>query len=195
MKVLLSILSLFVFVIVFYIYFILNEEVQNLIKLDVSQKESESSIILKVRLINKGIIPFPFYSGLLPWENYNIFQVVGIPFVQKNINIVYHDIIKQHFTISDPFTNLKFLFPMETVEGYINLNHRFSKKDMDLLKQKNTLICWGYPFSRYGEINFHWYQGYVISQIQDSKKLNISKAIKNNYNEKCSSVLTRVEGK
>lgn len=108
-------LSLFVLIIVlimiFCIDFMLDKERYHSIELDVSLERSESSILLHVRLTNKGIMPFPFYSGLLPWENDNIFQIVAIPFIQKDDQIVYQDIIKQHFFIADPVSSLKFIFP------------------------------------------------------------------------------------
>jgi len=190
-----SIFSLFVLILIFHTEFVLAKERYNPIELEASLEKREGSIFLHVKLTNKEkILPFPLRSGVLPWESYNLFYLVMIPFVHQDNDIVYHSIIKQKFIMENPVFNLKFLFPGKTIEGYIALNERFSTKTMDSLKQKNLLICWGYPLI-YGlyKTTFHWYQGYVISQTQESKKLLISEMLEETFNKKCSTVIVSME--
>ena len=186
-----------VLILIFHTELVLTKERYNPIELDVLLEKSEKSIFLHVKLTNKGkIIPFPVYSCLLPWENSDIFQLVVIPFIKKANDIVYQDIIERHFPIADPFPSMEFIFPGKTIEGRIALSDFFLNETMNSLKQKNLLICWGYPFPLYrlyGKINTHWYQGYVISQTQESKKLLISEMPKDTFNEKCSTVLVPLD--
>lgn len=165
------------------------------IELDVLLKEDKSSILLHVKLTNKGKIPFPTYSGFLPWVNYDVFQILLIPFTNTSGNILFDNNIKQILTIADPISSLKFIFPKKTIEGYIVLNERFPNKEIELFKRKNVLICWGYPLFRYGEINSIWYQGYIVSQIQETEKLLISETLDDIFNKKCSTNLVHIEAR
>lgn len=197
MKVIIQ-LSFLVLLVVFYIVFFHPELIlakPNSIELEVYLAESESSILLQARLTNNGKMLFPVHSGFLPWNSYLIFQVVVIPVIQKNDNIVYQDLIKPILPIADPVSTVKLIFPWETLEGHIALREYFSSKTMDLFQTKNVLICWGYPLYRYGDLKFHWNQGYVISQKQESEKLLISETLDAMFQEKCSTVFVRIPAK
>jgi hypothetical protein len=187
------IFSLFVLILIFCTELVFTKERYNPLEFEVSLKKSNKSIFLDIKLTNKGkIIPFPVYSDLLPWEDYLLFQLVAIPFIKKNDNIIYQKMIKGDLEITHPFSKIEFIFPGKTIEGRIALSDLFSNETMNSLKQKNVLICWGYSlllFRLDEKINSHWYQGYVISQTQDSEKLLISKMLEETFNEKCSTVL------
>ena len=131
--------SYFVFIIIFCIDFMLDTERHHSIEFDVSLERSESSIFLHVKLTNKGIMPFPFYSGMLPWENYNIFQIVAIPFIQKDDQIVYQEIIKQHFIIADTTSSLKFIFLGKRLEGILHWVTVFRLKRWIYSNRKRSL--------------------------------------------------------
>lgn len=140
---------------------------------------------LRINLKNKENSIYLFFGSLLPWNNYNAFQILIIPFIfENNENVITYDKkIKQNFLIEDPNSSISIFWPKSSIEGYITLDERFPTL-REILKDKNVLICWNYTFPAYNKEYIIPFENYLLIQINNRKNI-INNELKIHFREKC----------